>query len=132
MRLYIVRHAKAVQGEPDEARELTPAGEERARKLGKRLAAEGVRPGVILTSPLVRARQTADVLAKALAATVEIDERLAPGATAEAVREAIAGRGDTVMTVGHQPDCGLIAAELTGGPPPEFRTAGVVAVDLDD
>ena len=132
MRLYLVRHAKAAPGEPDELRELTPAGEERARALGMKLAADGVRPAVILTSPLLRARQTADELGRALATPVEIDERLAPGATAEGVLEAVGGRGEVVLTVGHQPDCGAIAAELTGGPPPDFPTAGVVAVELDD
>ena len=131
MRLYLVRHAKAAPGEPDALRKLTPAGEERARELGQSLAADGVRPAVILTSPLVRARQTADELGRALDTPVEVDERLAPGATVDAVREAVAGRGETVMTVGHQPDCGMIAGALTGGPPPDFPTAGVVAVELD-
>jgi phosphohistidine phosphatase len=134
MRLYLVRHAKATpgaRGAPDELRELTPKGQKRARELGMDLAAAGVRPAVILTSPLVRARQTADELGRALGTTVEVDERLAPGATADSIREAVAGRGEVVMTVGHQPDCGLIAAAFTGGPPPDFPTAGVVAVELD-
>jgi phosphohistidine phosphatase len=130
MRLYLVRHAKAAPGEPDELRELTPAGEERAREVAMKLAADGVRPDVILTSPLVRARQTADELGRALGTPVEVDERLAPGATAEGLREAVAGRGQVVMAVGHQPDCGEIAAELTGGPPPDFPAAGVVAIEL--
>jgi phosphohistidine phosphatase len=130
MRLYLVRHAKAAPGKPDELRELTSDGEERAREVGKKLAADGVHPDVILTSPLVRARQTADELGRALGTPVEVDERLAPGATAGGVREAVAGRGEIVMTVGHQPDCGAIAAELTGGPPPDFPTAGVVAIEL--
>jgi phosphohistidine phosphatase len=131
MRLYLVRHAKAAPGEPDSLRELTPKGQKRARELGMDLAAAGVRPEVILTSPLVRARQTADELGRALDSPVEVDERLAPGATADTVREAVTGRGDVIVTVGHQPDCGLIAAALTGGPPPDFPTAGVVAVDFE-
>ena len=130
MRLYLVRHAKAAPGQPDELRELTPDGEEASRALGMKLAADGVRPDVILTSPLVRARQTADELGRALGTPVEIDERLAPGATPDGVRRAVAGRGEIVMTVGHQPDCGVIAAELTGGPPPDVPTAGVVAIEL--
>jgi phosphohistidine phosphatase len=130
MRLLLVRHAEAAPGEPDALRTLTPAGEERARELGVELAAAGVRPAVILTSPLVRARQTAEAVGHAVGVPVEIDERLAPGATAEGVREAVEGRGATVLTVGHQPDCGRIAAQLTGGPPPEFPPAGIVAVEL--
>ena len=60
----------------------------------------------------------------------EADERLAPGADADDVRAATAGRGEVVIVVGHQPDCGRIAAELSGGPPPPFPPAGVVAVEL--
>ncbi len=132
MRLYLVRHAKAAPGEPDELRELTARGQDDARALGKQLAADGVRPDAILTSPLLRARQTADQLARALGVEAEPDERLAPGATPERLREAIEGRGETVLAIGHQPDWGRIAAALSGGPEPDFPTAGVVAVELDD
>ena len=130
MRVFLVRHAEAAAGEPDDLRELTPAGEESARSLAKQLAANGVRPAALLTSPLLRARQTADELARALGVAAEPDERLAPGATAEGLREAVAGRGETVVAVGHQPDCARIAAALAGGEPPAFPPAGVVAVEL--
>lgn len=132
MQLYLVRHAEAAPGEPDEARPLTPAGRETARVLGERLAADGVKPDAVLTSPLLRARETAAVLARAagLRLRPEPDERLAPGATAEALRAALAGRGERVVVVGHQPDCGRIAAELTGGPEPRFPPAGMVVIDL--
>jgi phosphohistidine phosphatase len=130
MQLYLVRHADAASGEPDELRVLTPEGREAARALGERLAAEGVRPDAILTSPLLRARQTGEELARATAARMEPSDELAPGATAENVRAAVAGRGQTVVVVAHQPDCGRIAAELTGGAEPAFPPAGVVALDL--
>ena len=130
MRLFLVRHAEAAPGEPDALRELTPAGHDQARALGMELAANGIRPAVILTSPLVRARQTAEAVGRAVGVPVEIDERLAPGATVEGVEEAVDGRGETVLAIGHQPDCGRIAAELTGGPPPDFPPAGIVAVEL--
>ena len=130
MRIFLVRHAEAAAGEPDELRELTPAGEESARALGQQLAANGVRPAALLTSPLLRARQTAAELARSLGVDVEPDERLAPGATVERLREAVAGRGEPVIAVGHQPDCALIAAALTGGEPPAFPPGGVVAVEL--
>ena len=130
MRLFLVRHAEAAPGEPDALRELTPAGHDQARALGMELAANGIRPAVILTSPLVRARQTADAVGLAVGVLPEIDVRLAPGATVKSVREAFAGRGETVLGVGHQPDLPRIAAELTGGPPPDFPPAGIVAVHL--
>ncbi|MBD0348703.1 MAG: phosphohistidine phosphatase SixA [Thermoleophilia bacterium] len=130
MRVYLVRHAEAAPGEPDELRELTPAGQETARALGTQLAANGVRPAALLTSPLLRARQTAGELARSLGVEAEPDERLAPGATPKGLREAVAGRGETVIAVAHQPDCGLIVAALTGGEPPRFPPGGVVAVEV--
>jgi phosphohistidine phosphatase SixA len=47
------------------------------------------------------------------------------------VTEAVAGRGETVVVVGHQPDCSQIAAALTGGPEPDFVPAGSFVVDLE-
>jgi phosphohistidine phosphatase len=130
MRLYLVRHAEAAPGEPDELRELTPAGRVQARELGSRLAAEAVSPDIVLTSPLLRARQTGEELARATRSRTEPDDRLEPGATSESVRKAVSGRGEHVVVVGHQPDCGQIAAELTGGPEPPFPAAGMVVIDL--
>ena len=130
MRVYLVRHAEAAPGEPDALRPLTPKGREQARALGRRLVAEGVAPEAILTSPLLRARQTGDELARATGGQAETDERLRPGATASALRTAVAGRGERVLVVGHQPDCGRIAAELTGVPEPPFPAAGMVPIDL--
>ncbi len=130
MQLYLVRHAEAADGEPDELRPLTVEGREAARMLAKRLAEEGVRPDAVLTSPLLRARQTAQELARPAGLEAEPDERLAPGATADGVRAAAGGRGETVVVVGHQPDCSQIAAALTGGPEPAFPPAGMVAIEL--
>jgi phosphohistidine phosphatase len=127
VRLYIVRHAEAAPGSPDDLRALTPQGHEQARALGRRLRDEGVRPDAILTSPLLRARETARDLGLG---EPEASDRLAPGATVDDVRAAVAGHGETVVVVGHQPDCGRIAAALTGGPEPPFPAAGVVVVDL--
>jgi phosphohistidine phosphatase len=130
MRLYLVRHAEAAPGEPDELRSLTPEGRRQAHELAERLRADCVEPDAILTSPLRRARETGEALADATGAEAQSDERLAPGATADDVRAAIAGRGETVVVVGHQPDCGRIAAALTGGEEPRFPAAGCVSLDL--
>ena len=129
MRLYIVRHAEAAPGSPDELRSLTAEGQEQARELGRRLREEGVVPDAVLSSPLLRARETANELGLG---EPEPSERLAPGATADDVRAAIAGRGETVVVVGHQPDCGQIAAELGDGTEPSFPPAGVVELHLAD
>ena len=130
MQLYLVRHAEATPGTPDELRPLSDEGQEQARELGERLRDEGVVPDVVLTSPLLRARQTGEALARATGSTQESDERLAPGATADTVREAISGRGERVVVVGHQPDCGRIAATLLGGEEPRFPAAGMVVIEL--
>jgi phosphohistidine phosphatase len=127
VRLYIVRHAEAAPGSPDELRALTPEGHTQARELGRRLRDEGVEPDAVLSSPFLRARETARDLG--LGEPVP-SEHLAPGATVDDVRSAVAGRGETVLIVGHQPDCGRIAAALTGGPEPSFPAAGVVVVEL--
>ena len=116
--------------EPDQLRPLTPVGREQARALGKQLAADGVHPNVVLTSPLLRARETGTEIARATGSEVEPDERLAPGASLEDVQAAVAGRGDRVVVVGHQPDCGRVAAELTGGPEPAFPPGGMLEIEL--
>jgi phosphohistidine phosphatase len=132
MRLFIVRHAEAAPGEPDELRALTSAGRKTAQRVGSTLAADGIRPDVVLTSPLLRARETAAEIARATGSEAETDERLAPGASAEDVRASVAGRGETVVVVGHQPDCGRAAATLSGGPEPAFPPGGVAALELPD
>lgn len=131
MRLYLVRHAEAAPGDPDELRPLTSEGREQARALGARLRNEDASPSVVLTSPLLRARETGAELAKALDVETEPEERLAPGASVEDVRAAVEGRGEQVVVVGHQPDCGQIAAALTGGPEPRLPAGGLVVLDLE-
>jgi phosphohistidine phosphatase len=127
MRLVLVRHAEAAPGDPDELRALTATGHEQARELGERLRAEGIAPDAVLSSPLLRARETAAGLG--FGEPVALAE-LAPGATADGVRAAIAGRGDTVVVVGHQPDCSLITAALRGGDEPAFPPAGAQIIQL--
>src|SRR5258705_10504492 len=88
MRLFLVRHAEAAPGEPDELRPLTPAGRAVARDLGERLATEHVE--AVVSSPLLRARETAEQIARAASLTPEADARLAPGAPPEDLKAAIA------------------------------------------
>jgi phosphohistidine phosphatase len=130
VQLYLVRHAEAADGEPDELRPLTADGRRAARELGDRLVSDGVRPDAVLTSPLLRARQTGTELARPAGLEAEADERLAPGATADDVKAAAADRGETVIVVGHQPDCSKIAAALTGGEEPAFPPAAMFAITL--
>jgi phosphohistidine phosphatase len=131
MQLVIVRHAEAAPGSPDELRPLTPTGREHARALGLELREQGVAPDAVVSSPLLRARETATALAGTLGlGEPEVDERLAPGASPADIRDAARGRGDTVVIVAHQPDCGQAAAALTGGPEPAFPPGGYVRLEL--
>jgi phosphohistidine phosphatase len=127
MKVVLVRHAEAAPGDPDELRTLTPAGHEQARLLGERLRTDGVVPDAVLTSPLLRARETAADLGFG---EPEPCDALAPGADADDVRSAVAGRGNTIVVVGHQPDCGRITAALRGGNEPRFPPAGVQILEL--
>jgi len=127
MRLVLVRHAEAAPGDPDELRALTPAGQQQARALGDRLRADGVDVDSVRSSPLLRARETAAALGFG---EPEPLDTLAPGATTDDVRTAVAGRGKTVVVVGHQPDCSLITAALRGGPEPAFPPAGAQIIEL--
>jgi phosphohistidine phosphatase SixA len=127
VRVILVRHAKADPGGPDELRPLTAAGREAAWMLGELLAER--EPDAVVSSPLVRAVETAQALADAAGLEVVVDERLAPGATVDDLRAAVAGRGETVIAVGHQPDCGEIALALAGREL-SFPTAGFAELEL--
>ena len=130
VRVYLCRHAKAEPGEPDDLRELTRKGRAQAEALGERLAALADPPAIVLSSPLVRARQTAEAIAAATGAALEIDPRLSPGATILGLREAVAGRPGPVATVGHQPDCSEIAFAATGRDP-GFSPGGMAQLELE-
>jgi phosphohistidine phosphatase len=127
VRLFVVRHAEAAPGEPDHLRPLTGEGLRAARALGEQLAGEHI--DAVVSSPLVRAKQTADAIASAAGITAVPDDRLAPGATADDLRAAVDGRGETVVTVGHQPDCAEIVLALTGQEV-RFKPAGAHEVSL--
>lgn len=136
MRLYILRHGRAGDRETwqgdDRLRPLTEDGKERTVAAARGLAALGVRPDVILTSPYTRAAQTAELTAATLAGMgarsnaadhdhqvgeVTEEPALASGATLERVAPALAQRagvGD-VLLVGHEPDLSGIIAALIGG-----------------
>ena len=129
MRLFLIRHAKADPGDPDELRPLTGEGVAQARELGDRLSRHPTPPAVVLTSPLLRARQTAEPIARAVGAELRVEHGLAPGASVAALRAAIAGMKGPVAAIGHQPDCSEIAFALTGIDP-GFPAAGLLEVEV--
>jgi len=129
VRVYLCRHAQAVPGEQDELRELSAEGIDQARALGEALAGRADVPALVLSSPLLRAQQTAAEIGRATGAPVRIDEALAPGATAETFARTLEGEQGPVATVGHQPDCSEIALALIGRDP-GFPVAGMAELEL--
>ena len=111
--IWLLRHGDAehVEGKADAERELTKKGERQARDAGRALKELGVELDVCLTSPKVRARQTAELACKKLGVKVEEDKRLAGGDFDPL--ELAAGRGE-VMMVGHEPDFSRAVALATG------------------
>lgn len=114
MRVYLVRHAHSDSGDPDELRPLSARGRREARELGERLARLDRPPRTVVSSPLLRARETAAAIAKALGVEAHTDERLAPGANAALLADALDGADDPVVAVAHQPDCSEIVGAVTG------------------
>src|SRR5207249_7694648 len=138
--LYLVRHGVAEQrGEawPDDSkRPLTEQGISRLRKSARGLARIGVGFDVILTSPLVRARQTAEVVAGALDARppIVIAESLVPGGQYQAVLADLEKqtRRPRIALVGHEPGIGELTARLAGSRHPiEVKKGAVCRNDVD-
>ena len=121
MQLYVVRHGIAVEssdGMPDEWRPLTDKGRRRFRKTARAFGKLDRPLDLILTSPLVRAVQTAEILADEIEHDeVDILPELDPKFGVDAVRSAIATRAgevECVAVVGHEPQLSSILAALTG------------------
>jgi phosphohistidine phosphatase len=138
--LYFVRHGLAEErGDawPDDTkRPLTEEGMARLRKAVRGLAGMGVSIDVVLTSPLVRARQTADIVAGGLEprpSIVNIDS-LAPAGSYAAVLADLEkhSRKCRLALVGHEPMLGELAARLIGSRHPiEFKKGGVCRIDVE-
>jgi phosphohistidine phosphatase len=124
--IYFLRHGDAEHETTDDAaRQLTPKGERQAEAAGRALATLGAGIDVCLTSPKVRAEQTATIACQHLDVAVEIAEELRGGPfDALALTE---GRGD-VLLVGHEPDFSNAVADLTGARV-KLRKGGIATVD---
>ena len=138
--LYLVRHAIAAErGDEwpdDDKRPLTERGIARFRECIAGLEAFDTTIDEIFTSPLVRAKQTADLLAAALIATptVTLLEGLAPGHGPAAVMTQLAkaARRRRIALVGHEPDLGELAAHLlAAGRPLPFKKGAVCRIDVE-
>jgi len=138
MKLYVVRHAAAIarEGEADdEVRYLTPRGRESFRLTARRMAKKGELPDTIITSPLVRAVQTADILSEALTFRGELvaSPELAPGFGMANLRRVLASfkGGESMALVGHEPDLGeAVGALLDLGRPLPLKKGMVVCLKM--
>jgi phosphohistidine phosphatase len=137
--LYLVRHAIAAERGsewPDDTkRPLTERGIARFKEVVKRLRRLEVEVDEIFTSPLIRARQTADLLSGGLEGKppVKVLDALAPGHTSAAVMTQLAkiAKRRRVALVGHEPDLGELAAHLIGaGRALAFKKGGVCRIDV--
>ena len=110
--LWLLRHGDAAEGSPDAERPLSEKGERQARAAGNALARLGVKVDACLTSPKVRAADTARLTCDPLGIEPQHEPKLAGGPfDAEALA---AGLGDNVLLVGHDPDFSMAVHALTG------------------
>ena len=139
MILYLVRHAEAIERSgtmPDAVRYLTPNGRLVFRKVARRVRQEGAAPDVVFSSPLVRAVQTAEILAERLDHTgpVVVARQLSPGFDRGKLDSLLAEAGNPreAAFVGHEPDLGELAASLlsvAGNLP--LRKGAVMALEFE-
>lgn len=122
--LWLLRHADAADGHPDEARPLTPRGFEQARLAGLALARLGVRPELCLSSPKRRAAETARTACEPLGVEVRLEAALA--ACAYDPEQLAAGLHDVIL-VGHNPAISAAVQALTGAHV-RLRKGGIAAV----
>jgi len=139
MIVYFLRHAEAHdQAESDFARKLTDKGEAQAEKAARFCLEHGLLPDLIVTSPVVRARQTARIAAKLWDKPDLVEEHwLACGMTPETCLSELKTfqKFPSVMLVGHEPDFGETIAFLIGLPDAaglNIRKASLTAIDLPE
>jgi phosphohistidine phosphatase len=125
--IWLLRHGHAADGSPDAERPLTDKGREQSRAAGAALKALGVDLSACLTSPKVRAKDTAVLACKAAG---EVEPQLEPklaGGPFDAVALA-AGLGEHVLLVGHDPDFSGAVHRLTGAQV-RMKKGGLAGID---
>jgi phosphohistidine phosphatase len=134
MRLYFLRHGIAHDPDgttPDALRELTSEGVWRMRRSARMMKMLHLDLDRLYSSPLARCRQTAEIVAAALAIAVQVREELAPGFSVEHVDRLThdMGEGSEVLFVGHEPDLSRIVCDLTGARV-QMKKGALLRVDI--
>ncbi|MGA2641553.1 MAG: phosphohistidine phosphatase SixA [Spirochaetia bacterium] len=140
MELYFFRHGDAGAAEgwkgSDAERPLSREGTVRTEKEAAAIALLRPTLDAILTSPLVRARQTAEIVAKILrrAKLLVVDERLKPGFGSAELKQILAEHRSLrgLLLVGHEPDFSRVISACTGGGRVECKKGSLIRVDMDD
>ena len=137
MRLYFLRHADAATpADSDEERALSAKGLNQAKRVAEFLEAHEIRPALILTSPVLRAFETARIVAEALEIECESAPFLSCGMMPSTAMTALAeyDEHESLMLVGHEPDFSRFAAHLLGTSPAaslRIRKASLTLLELD-
>lgn len=141
MDMYVIRHAEAVSRDDkqydDDDRPLTDVGREQARNLAKALVAQGIQFESVVSSPLIRARQTAEEMLQNMPgpmAALEYCDHLAPGGKARKLSRSLLGiGGESVAIIGHEPDLSNFIGRLIGCREMQLSLAkgGVAKVQCD-
>jgi phosphohistidine phosphatase len=135
VKVFIIRHGHAVDESPqldDGQRYLSKKGRKGVRAVGRALREAGVEFDAILTSPLVRAVQTAELLAESLdfLEVIEVLPSLQPGVPPRVAAAELASRGVRVAVVGHEPGLSFLGGYLCGRPSfPPLRKGQVSLVE---
>jgi phosphohistidine phosphatase len=134
MQLYFLRHGEADWPgwtKPDDERPLTDFGKKEVRQVAKFLDRLKVKPDLIVTSPLPRASQTAEIAAEGLKAKLRKDEALEPGFGMSELQNVLKRhRSKVLMLVGHEPDFTTVISALTGASL-KLSKAGFALLDID-
>lgn len=115
---------------PDDERPLTRKGRDETHEVAKYLAKLGVKPAKILTSPLPRASQTAQIAAEHLRSPIEVTRKLTKRFTLGKLEELLVDEKDTIMLVGHEPNFSRVIKALTGAEI-KLRKSGVARLTID-
>jgi phosphohistidine phosphatase len=134
MKLCFLRHGEADWpnwSKPDDERPLTERGRKEMKRVAKLLERLKLIPDTILTSPLPRASQTAEIVAQRLDIELQTESALAHGFNIERLRRLLA-KADTecVMIVGHEPEFSQVIGELTGGKI-KISKAGIALLEIN-
>ena len=134
MKLCFLRHGEANWPnwtKPDNERPLTERGRKEMKRVAKFLERLKFIPDSILTSPLPRASQTAEIIGRRLGIELQTEPALAHGFNVERLRRLLAkGNAESVMIVGHEPEFSEVIGKLTGGKI-KISKAGVALLDID-